>query len=178
MRFRPATILWLSTVGLALLAGCGSPTPPPPAEAPSPPPTTGSEPAPTDGATAPEPRPSIFVQPLGFEKPVDPGYETVQRYMKQFYDDDLEALQARFSAELKQEIPLERLREMREAVRRELGDEVEVIAEDHQTHEDYRGYARRVRFSKHDGVIEIQWILHPDDSIAGFVIKEVDAPEN
>jgi hypothetical protein len=61
---------------------------------------------------------------------------------------------------------------MRDRVRLNLGEEVEVVGEDSQTRDDYRGFVRWARFSKHDGLIEIRWILRDDDTIAGFQIRE------
>jgi hypothetical protein len=46
-----------------------------------------------------------------------------------------------------------------------------VIAEDSQVKNDYRGFVRWARFDKTDAIIEIQWILRPNDEIAGFYIR-------
>jgi hypothetical protein len=61
---------------------------------------------------------------------------------------------------------------MRDRVRLNLGEEIEVVGEDSQTRDDYRGFVRWATFSKHDGLIEIRWILREDDTISGFEIRE------
>ena len=56
-------------------------------------------------------------------------------------------------------------------VRKNFGKETSVIGEETQTKGDRRGFVRWARFDKTDEIIEIQWILRPDDAVAGFFIK-------
>ena len=46
-----------------------------------------------------------------------------------------------------------------------------MIGEDSAVKKDYRGFVRWAQFDKTDQVIEIQWILRPNDEIAGFFIR-------
>ena len=123
---------------------------------------------------APETGPDITVaqQELQAEPGGDPGLEVVRRYTQMFYSGETEKLRERFSEEMQVEFPPGRLEVMRERVQLNLGEEIEVIGEDSQTRDDYRGFVRWARFSKHDGVVEIQWVLRNDDTIAGFIIRE------
>ena len=54
---------------------------------------------------------------------------------------------------------------------RRFTEEVEVVAEDAAVRGEYRGFVRWARFDKHDGLIEVQWILRPDDTIAGLFVR-------
>ena len=102
----------------------------------------------------------------------DPGLEVVRRYTQMFYSGETEKLRENFSEEMKDEFPEGRLQVMLDRVRLNLGEEIEVVGEDSQTRDDYRGFVRWARFSKHEGVVEIQWVLREDDTVAGFIIRE------
>lgn len=156
---------------LLVAVGCGEAAPPA-AETPESP-----DPAPAahaDVATAPDAVPEINVaqQELRVEPAADPGLAVVRRYTQMFYSGQTEQLREKFSEEMKAEFPPERLQIMRERVRLNLGEEVEVVGEDSQTRDDLRGFVRWARFSKHEGIIEIQWVLREDDTVAGFIIRE------
>jgi len=168
MSMRP---LALGSVGLALLllAGCGaepSETAEPATAAAPPGPTTSEAP---DSEKSP---PALGDVRISITPERDPGLEAVHRYTRMFYGGELEQLFEKFSPEMRQEIlPLDKLRQLREFVRKNYGKEVEVVGEDSRTQGDYRGFVRWARFSDHDGVIEIQWILRPDDTVAGLLVR-------
>jgi hypothetical protein len=103
-------------------------------------------------------------------------FDTVRRYTQQFYAGEFEKLHDRFSDEMKEVVPLEKLEEIHAFVVDQYGREIEVVGEDTQTNEDYRAFVRWARFSDHDGIIEIQWILHDDDTIAGFFVQPAERP--
>ncbi len=157
---------------ILILGGCGGATPEDePAQAA---PAVVPEPAaPTE--TAPE-SPPLASPPLEdlqvTVQPVEtPGMDVVRAYTEQFYSGELEQLHERFTEEMKQVLPPDQLRTLYDYVRQEYGEEVEVLGEDAQTKDEYRGFARWARFSNYDGVIEVQWILREDDSVAGFFVQ-------
>jgi len=156
---------------LFLAVGCGDPAPPPASPRDDPEPTAAPR---AELAPAPEAAPDITVaeQELRVEPAADPGLEVVRRYTQMFYSGETEKLREKFSEEMKAEFPPGRLEVMRDRVELNLGKEVEVVGEDSQIRDDYRGYVRWARFSKHEGVVEIQWVLRPDNTIAGFIIRE------
>jgi hypothetical protein len=96
---------------------------------------------------------------------------TVRRYTEMFYRGELDSLFEKFSDEMKEVIPRERLAALHERAVTEFGSETRVIGEDSQTKGDYRAFVRWARFDGTEDVIEIQWILRPDDEIAGFYIR-------
>jgi len=170
---RPVEIICL--VSLLAVSGCGTTSPPPPESSEAVEPTIRSEAeaAPETLGRGSAPDISVTGQHLQVE-PTDepPGVEVVRRYTQMFYAGELKQLREKFSAEMKEEFPPGRLEEMRDQVRLNLGEETEIVGEDSQARDDYRGFARWARFSKHDGVVEIQWVLREDDTIAGFLIRE------
>lgn len=104
--------------------------------------------------------------------PVDPEkFATVRRYTAMFYRGELDPLFERFSDEMKNVVPRDQLSAMHEHAVTNFGQETRVIAEDSAVKNDYRGFVRWAQFDKTDEVIEIQWILRPDDDIAGFFIR-------
>jgi hypothetical protein len=162
-------LVCLSSLLLAL--GCGQ------ADAPETDQPDSPDPAPAariQHSPVPETRPDITVaqQELQAEPGGDPGLELVRRYTQMFYAGETEKLREKFSEEMQDEFPPGRLKVMRERVQLNLGEEIEVIGEDSQARDDYRGFVRWARFSKHEGVVEIQWVLRKDDTIAGFIIRE------
>ena len=148
---------------LPIVWGCGT--------APSPPSESSEAAEPVARAEA-APDISIAEQSLQVEQTVDPGIAVVRRYMQMFYAGEMEGLREKFSTEMKEDFPPGRLQVMRDRVRLNLGEEIEVVGEDSQTRDEYRGFVRWARFSKHDGMIEIRWILREDDTISGFEIRE------
>jgi hypothetical protein len=162
-----ACLLWLLVV-----VGCGTSAPPP-----------TDAPEATDTPEAPEATPSTETPPditveqqeLQVQPAVDPGLDVVRNYTRMFYDGEMEELRANFSEEMKTDFPPGRLQVMRERIREGLGEEIEIVGERSQTRDEYRGFVRWARFSKHDGLIEIQWVLRQDDTVAGFIIREAQA---
>ena len=157
------SLKFVCLVGLLVAVGCGNSAPPPP-DAPDHP----------EATPAPEAAPDITVaeQHLQVEPAADPGLEVVRRYTSMFYSGETEKLRENFSEEMKDEFPEGRLQVMLDRVRLNLGEEIEVVGEDSQTRDDYRGFVRWARYSKHEGVVEIQWVLREDDTVAGFIIRE------
>jgi hypothetical protein len=152
---------------LAVVAGCSGEAPAgpnPAAEA-----SAASLPAKTsvaaDGVSRsldqPAPRP-----------PVDPEkFATVRRYTDMFYRGELDLLFENFSDEMREVVPRDQLSAVHEHAVTNFGKETRVIAEDSAVKNDYRGFVRWAQFDKTDEVIEIQWILRPNDEIAGFFIR-------
>ena len=165
-------LLWL-----LVAAGCGGSAPPPTESPDSPGPTSSAEAEPDRMTGGDEPQPAITVeqQELQVQPASDPGLEVVRRYTRMFYDGEMDELRARFSEEMQAEFPPGRLEVMRERVREGLGEETEIVGERSQSRDEYRGFVRWARFSKHDGVVEIQWVLRQDDTVAGFIIREAQA---
>ena len=163
---------FLCLAWLLVLWGCGTSSPPPPESSETVEPIAQAETDPVPEALEPGPDISVAEQRLQVEPTVEPGTELVRRYTQMFYSGKLEQLRERFSAEMKEEFPPGRLQVMRDEVRLNLGEEIELLGEDSQTRGDYRGFVRWARFSKHDGVIQIEWTLRDDDAIAGLIIKE------
>jgi hypothetical protein len=103
---------------------------------------------------------------------VDPEeFATVRRYTAMFYRGELDLLFESFSEEMREVLPMEQLSALHEHAITNFGTETRVIAEDSQVKNDYRGFVRWARFDKTDAIIEIQWILRPNDEIAGFYIR-------
>lgn len=130
-------------------AGCGG-------GQPSPPP--GAPPAPPESRA------------LGVSPP-DPAFAAVHEYTKRFYEGDLAWLHDRFSPELKTSLTLDQLVALRRHVDDAFGNEVAVLAEEKQVKGAYRGFGRLARFDKSKEPIQLEWILRPDDTIAGFFVK-------
>jgi len=163
---------WVVGLLLALVAGCSGPA----AES-EPPETTAAvteplvahvpTPDPLAGVRHPLPVPTTASRP----QPETAGLDTARRYTEMFYRGDLEPLFEKFSVEMRSVVPLERLVMMREHAVEAFGKEIGVIAEETDTQGEYRGFVRWARFDGTDEVIEVQWILRPDDEVAGFFIR-------
>ena len=173
MRTVPILALGLSL----LLCRCGGSEP----EAPEAP-----EPAATRGAPANSPAPDATPPPLGDVQvsivPLAPagiaGADLVREYTRMFYAGELEALVQKFSPEMREDIlPLDKLRALREELLEQYGEEVQVLGEDAKTRDEYRAFARFARFSKNNDVLQLQWILRPDDSVAGFKVMPAKKPQ-
>lgn len=113
---------------------------------------------------------------------IDPDYPGVRRarqlaavyeYTRLFYDGELGRLYAHFSDEARAALPLEQLAALRERMVAQYGREVRILREDAQTRGEYDGFVRWARFDRYDGVIELQWILSGDDTVAAFFIRPV-----
>jgi hypothetical protein len=175
LKSRPFGSLLL-LVSILIAPACGQSSPP----AEESPPDSGETAAPTatvppveevaEPETAPPPTTikdvSVSVEPIE-----TPGLDVVRAYTEQFYAGELQELHAKFSEEMQQSFPLGQLKALHDQVRSQYGKEIEVIGEEGQTRGEYRGFARWARFDKYDGVIEVQWILREDDSIAGLFVQ-------
>ena len=175
LKFRPLGSLLL-LVSILISPACGE-TPPPveestPAAAESAGPAASEPPVPEEAApeTAPPPA-TIKDVSVSIEPAETPGLDVVRAYTAQFYAGDLQELHGRFTEEMQQSFPLGQLKALHDQVRSQYGEEIEVIGEEAQTRGEYRGFARWARFDKYDGVIEVQWILREDDSIAGLFVQ-------
>jgi hypothetical protein len=142
-----------------LCAACGGS-----GETPPPVPVPAQEPPPLSLTPVPVP-------PQPGPARADPGFERVRAYTEQFYRGDLEKLYERFSPEMRATLPLERLRALRAQIAERYGKEVAVLGEDSQVKGEYRGFVRWARFDRYDGVMEVQWILRKDDSVAGLFVR-------
>jgi hypothetical protein len=152
---------------LAVVAGCSGEAPAEPTPAaegsatsiPAETPVAADEVSRSPGQPAPRP-------------PVDPeAFAAVHRYTAMFYRGELDALFESFSDEMQGIVPREQLSAVHEHAVTNFGKEIRVIAEDSAVKNDYRGFVRWAQFDKTDQVIEIQWILRPNDEIAGFFIR-------
>jgi hypothetical protein len=172
------TLALCSLLAAGLLLGCGSQEPEP---------TAPAETAQTESPVAEQARPDATDGPdqkkpvvldvrVSVPSMVKPGFEAVKLYTDQFYAGEFDKLHDKFSDEMKTTVSLDKLREIHAFVAERYGHEVQVLGEDQQTKDDYRGFVRWARFSDYDGVIEIQWILHPDDTVAGFLIEPSQKP--
>ncbi len=147
---------------LALLAGCSGGDP---------------EPAPATQQTAPTepsaPGAPIEIEAVQASKPPVPPEDlaVVREYTALFYDGELERLHARFTAEMREVVPLEQLQSVFDHAVENYGAQTRVIGEESQVKDDYRGFVRWAHFDKTEEVIEIQWILKANDEIAGFFIR-------
>ena len=125
-------------------------------------------------AAVPSPAPpSVPLTPPAPTKPaLDPQVAALgHRYTEMFYQGELDLLYQKFSDEMRGVLPLDKLSALYENAAKTYGKQSVVIAEDSKANESYRGFVRWARFDKTDEVIEIQWILRPDDTIAGFFIR-------
>jgi hypothetical protein len=104
-------------------------------------------------------------------EPEPPGLAAVREYTEMFYRGELDPLFDRFSEEMREVLPRERLGALYDHAVKEFGREARIIGQDAQTKGDYRAFVRWARFDGTRDVIEIQWILRPDDTVAGFYIR-------
>ena len=123
-----------------------------------------NEPTPPPATPPPPPPAAASAQP--------PGLAAVHGYTAMFYRGELDLLHAKFTPEMREQIPLDQLSTIHEHMLTNYGKEVRVIGEDAQSNEDYRAFVRWASFDKTDQVIEVQWILRAkSDEIAGFFIR-------
>lgn len=116
---------------------------------------------------------------------IDPSYPGVRHaqslaavndYTRMFYDGELTELYRYFTDEMKTVLPLAQLNAVRDEMLSKYGHEIHVVGQDDETRGEYRGFVRWARFDGYDGVIELQWILQQDDSIAAFFVRPADRP--
>lgn len=109
--------------------------------------------------------------------PQIPGSEVADRYTHLFYDGELAKLFAKFSDEMKTDVPLAQLEQNHAKFVAQFGNEATVVHRESKEEDGYRAFVRWSRFEKYDGVIGIQWILREDDSIAGFYVRSAQPQE-
>ena len=109
-----------------------------------------------------------------FGKMLPEEWRQVELLTKQFYLGDLEEVHARFSPEMKNEWSFETLRDFRDRTLTLYGEELELIAADREERQGYRAFKRAVRFSDHEGLVEVAWVLDSEDRVAGLFVT----PEN
>ncbi len=148
---------------LATLPRCAPPAPPPVTDPPQRAPVAESR------GVAPAPETAAVPDPAPVPDPA--AITVVQRYTEMFYRGEIDLLHGKFSSEMQQVLSLAQLSALHEHVIATYGKETRVIAEDAQSNADYRGFVRWARFDKTEDVIEVKWILKPDDTIAGFFIQ-------
>jgi len=154
---------------VVLLAACiacggsGQESPAPAAPTPAPQPEGGETPS------SPVPLGIVRVPsaPTVEDATVDLGRELTQ----EFYDGKFDDLFARFSDELKQELPKPKLIFMHDGNMAKLGAETEVVSEHADRQGGYRRYLRRARYENYDGVVDVQWAFRDDDSVALFMMS-------
>ncbi len=144
-------------------AGCGSDAPEPAAD---------DDDAPATLPQAPT-RPAPPMSRARIAPEVD-GLEVALAYTSKFYSGELDGLFAEFSDEMKAIMPLEQLEQNHAEFAEKFGREIEMVYEESKIDGDQRSFVRWARFENHDGVIGVQWILHPDDSVAGFFIRPAE----
>jgi len=120
-------------------------------------------------AAAPAPQRSAAPSPAAAMNPAD--FAMVREYTELFYAGNLDVLHEKFSEEMREVLSMTQFVDLHAHMRENYGEETTVIAEDTQTKGDYRGFVRWARFDKTDEIIEVQWILNPDDVIAGFYLR-------
>ncbi len=109
------------------------------------------------------------------------GEATLERgraYTQQFYAGELEQLFARFSAEFADVIGGEAgLRAFRDGFLADVGQEVEVLAEEVLPHPGAEVYQRVVMFEHFGSAVAIEWALDPEGTVLGMFIGPAAEPE-
>ena len=148
-----------------------------PAEAPLE--NSGSDEAPVEtesGDPEPASEEPVFTARSSVSIVVPEDWIRINEYTRMFYDGELDALHANFSAEAKLELPLAALTGMRNRMLRSWGRETEQLALKKEENEGYRAYKRAAKFSNYEGLVEVAWLIGPDDSIAGLFVNAQDKP--
>lgn len=144
----------------------------------------GSEPGPAEENTAapaqiPQPEApdaddgDMTVNIIGearLAKFISPEWARIEGFTKQFYDGELDELYASFSEPYKQEFSMQDLIDLRDMVLTEYGQEVEVVATRKEEKQNYRAFFRAARFSDDERLIEIAFLIGPDESIGGLYV--------
>ncbi len=101
-------------------------------------------------------------------------------YTEWFYQNRLEELRNKFSAEMQKALSLKDLTTFRSQISEQHGSEVELLSEEAVAVSGWQVCERIVRFDKSTGPIKIQWTLGPENIIGGFFIAPVpiEAPSN
>ena len=116
--------------------------------------------SPTPAAT---PSPATATDPAVFAR--------VHEYTDLFYEGSLDVLYEKFSEEMREALSMTQFVRLHAHMRANFGKETSVVAEETQTKGDRRGFVRWAHFDNTDEIIEIQWILRPDDAVAGFFLR-------
>lgn len=109
-------------------------------------------------------------------KPVD-GMDVADEYTRQFYAGEVDALFAKFSEEMKGMIPLDDFRVNQGKFESHFGKQTALVNQEAKVDGGMRSFTRWARFENFDGVVSVEWILHEDDTIAGFFIRNSPPPE-
>lgn len=134
----------------------------------------GTSPAPSEAPSAVPPLQVPATPPIvrSVAPPrIDARFAKVHEYQARFERGELAELHALFSDEMKQTLPLEKLRALRAGVAERYGKEIKALGEDTQTRGKYRAFVRWARYDKYDGVIETIFMLRSDDTIAGLFVR-------
>ncbi len=106
----------------------------------------------------------------------DPAMTSGRELTTAFYRGELADVHQRFSAEMKQQIPLEDLQGFLKQVGEQMGVEQEVLDERVEDRGEYRVYARRARFEKFPEEVVVLWAFRPDGEVGGFFIRPAEPP--
>jgi len=94
-----------------------------------------------------------------------------------FYDGRYEDLAARFRGSLRESMPVERLRTMREELAENYGPETQVVEQGVGDLGELTIYRRVVRFERQPAPVEVQWTLDARGDIHGFYLRPAN-PES
>ncbi len=169
----------LPLIALLFLACAGDSGPAEePVEEPAPAPRVSGGDAPLVGPEEAEPngdgaapREPTFEGVAGMAVVRSEDWRRVNEYTRMFYDGELEALHAKFSSDAKTELPLAALTALRDQMLQELGTELQPLAFKREENAGYRAYKRAAKFSEREDLVEVAWVIAPDDSIAGLFIS-------
>jgi len=151
-------ILALTSVLAVACAGDSEP----PAETP---------PAPVEPPAATQPAdPTDLLGSARLAKVLSPEWERVEEFTQQFYAGDLDKLYSSFSGTYKEEFSLQDLFDLHAKMRAEFGQELEVVATRTEENQGYKAFFRASRFSDDERLIEVAFVIGPDDTIAGLVV--------
>lgn len=95
-----------------------------------------------------------------------------QQFTQQFYDKEIASVWAKMTAQMQAALGGEdALRQFRDQLDGNLGQEVQVVGERVDPVQGFRVYTRTSRFEKHDGLFNVVWTLDSNDMIAGFFVQ-------
>ncbi len=152
---------------LLLTLACAGESEPPAEGAPG----AAAETGPSAGSTDSEPaEPGELVGGARLTKVLSPEWERVEGFTQQFYAGELDALYASFSDGYKEEFSLQDLIDLRDKMLAEFGEEVEVVSTRTEEREGYEAFFRAARFSREERLIEVAFVIGPDDAIAGLFV--------
>jgi hypothetical protein len=102
-------------------------------------------------------------------------WRLVEKLTEQFYEGKLDALYKQFSPGFKEVWSRDRLKDFRDQTLTQFGTEIELVGTDREatTTQDnvvYRAYSRAVRFSDHEGLVEVSWLLNEQQQVSGLFV--------